>query len=93
MEKSKEQKLVDAMFAPLTIGDIQLIVKEMDPNLAVFSFAFGDLKGSYSWKRKETWSQWCKKQPPPFVPPARPACLSRQTPTVATEPSESYTKR
>jgi len=91
--KSKEQELVAALLSPLTIGDLKLLVEHMDPNLPVFRLAFGSVDGTYDWKRKESWSQWKKKQPPPFNPPPRPQFLSSATFMGGSGPSKSSTMK
>ena len=73
MTKEQASSIAKAMLAPHNIGQLKKAIEHMRDDLLVFNFTYGDIEGCSSWKRKETWKQYCrrikneKKQNPKWI--------------------------
>lgn len=61
MTRDKADSIAKAMLSPCNIGQLKKAIEHMRDDLLVFNFSYGDIEGFCSWKRKETWKQYCKR--------------------------------
>lgn len=54
-------KVAQAILSPSTVGQLKLALENLSDDLLVFQIEYGNLEGKSSWKRKETWRQWCRR--------------------------------